>query len=250
MKKFAEKYPFWFSLAFTVLIMQMLGVVTVVVGRALGAAEQPVRVAAAAVTTLVPLVIVRRMGWWKDAGLVDTTRNAYALTVPLIVMFWPLVYRGTVQIGPQAAFVGLLAVLLTGISEEVVYRGLFIRAFLPRGRWQAVLVPAILFGAAHVVQSLGGGLPLQDNLIQMLNAFVIGILYGAVRLRVNNLWPLIVIHAVYDLFWGASGLSTGTYTLSDVPLGLFVITWVPSVVAAYFIMKKPLAATIDGSPVN
>ncbi|HSR21242.1 MAG TPA: CPBP family intramembrane glutamic endopeptidase [Anaerolineales bacterium] len=250
MKNFAERQPFWFSLAFTVLIMQGLGAVTVVAGRALGVAEQPVRVLAAAATTVVPLLIVRSMGWWKDAGFVDTTRNVYALIVPLIVMLTPLVYRGTVQIGAQAAFVGLLAVLFTGISEEVVYRGLFIRAFLPRGRWQAVLVPAVLFGAAHIVQSLGGGWTLQDNVVQMLNAFVIGVLYGAVRLRINNLWPLIIIHALYDLFWGASGLSTGAYTLSDVPLGLFVLTWIPSLIAAYLIMRKPLTATIDGNPAN
>ena len=253
MRSLAEKQPFWFSLAFMVLIMQALGIVVVVIGRKLGFAEMPVRMAAALATTIVPLAIIRGMGWWRDAGFVDTTRNVYALTIPLILVFWPLIYKGTVQLAPggaQGALVFLLAVLFTGISEEAVYRGLFMRAFLPRGRWQAVLVPAVLFGSAHIVQSLGGGMPLQENLVQMLNAFIGGVLYGAVRLRINNLWPLIIFHTLEDLFWVTSGLSTGAYALSDIPLGLYLLTWIPSVVAAYFIMRKPLTATINGNPID
>lgn len=253
MTKFAEKHPFWFSLAFMVVIMQALGIVVVVAGRQLGFPELPVRVAAAAVTTIVPLAVIRGMGWWKDVGFVDTTRNVYALTIPLILMFWPLVYRGTVEIpaaGAMGAFAFLLAVVFTGLSEEAVYRGLFMRAFLPRGRWQAVLVPAALFGSAHIVQSLGGGMPLQENLVQILNAFIGGLLYGAVRLRINNLWPLVVIHTLIDLFWVTSGLATGAYTLSEIPVGLYLLTWVPSVLAAFLIMRKPLTATIDGNPIN
>ena len=253
MRSLAEKQPFWFSLAFMVLIMQALGIVVVVIGRNLGLAEMPIRVAAAMVTTVVPVAIIRGMGWWKDAGFVDTTRNVYALTIPLILVFWPLIYKGTVQMAPggaQGALVFLLAVLFTGISEEAVYRGLFMRAFLPHGRWQAVLVPAVLFGSAHIVQSLGGGMSLPENMVQILNAFIGGVLYGAVRLRINNLWPLIVFHTLEDLFWVTSGLSTGAYALSDIPVGLYLLTWIPSLVAAYFIMRKPLTATIDGNPIN
>ena len=66
MKQFAEKYPFWFSLAFMVVIMQALGIVVVVIGRQLGLPELPVRVAAAAVTTIVPLAIIRGMALHKQ----------------------------------------------------------------------------------------------------------------------------------------------------------------------------------------
>jgi len=251
MKNFMEKHPFWFSLGFTIIVLQLLGLVVVIVGaRLLGFPELPVRVTAALVTTIVPLVFIWWVGWWEDAGFVNTTQNVYALTVPLILMFFPLVLFGTIEMAPQRVNLLLVAVLLTGISEEAIFRGLFVRAFLPYGKWQALLIPAVLFGAAHVVQSLGGLMSLGDNLLQMTDAMIFGILYGAVRLRINNIWPLIILHTLGDLFYVTSGLLDGVYQMSDVPLAANLVVWVVSIAAAIYLMRKPVAATIDGKPVG
>jgi len=250
MKRFIEQHPIWFALGFTIVVMQLLGLVVVVIGRGLGLPEIPLRVAAAAVTTIVPLILIWRIGWWEDAGLVNTTQNVAALAVPVILMFFPLIFFGTVGMAAQRSNLFLAAVHFTGISEEAVYRGLYGRAFLPRGKWQAVLLPAVFFAAAHSVQSIGGGMPVQENLPQIANAFFGGVLYGAVRLRINNIWPLMIIHAVEDLFWVTAGLPDGVITLADIPLSLYLIQWVPSVIAAIYLMRKPIAATIDGEPVG
>jgi membrane protease YdiL (CAAX protease family) len=250
MKNFIERHPFWFALGFTIIVMQLFGLVVAVVGRTLGFPEIPVRVAAAAVTTIVPLFFIWRLGWWEDVGLVSTTQNVYALAVPLILTFFPLVFFGTYTMEPQRVQIFLLAVLFTGISEEVVYRGLFIRAFLPRGKWQAVLLPAVIFAAAHIVQSLGGGMSFEENLTQIANAFFYGVMLGAVRLRINNVWPLIILHTIIDLFWVTSGLADGVYLMTDIPLSIYLVEWVPSILAAVYLMRKPIAATIDGKPVG
>lgn len=238
------------ALGFTVVVMQLLGFVVVVIGRVLGLPDLSVRVAAAAATTIVPLIFIWRIGWWEDAGFVGTIQHVYALTIPLILTFLPLIFFGTVEMEVARVNIFLLAVLLTGISEEAVYRGLFERAFLPRGRWQVVLFPALLFGAAHSVQSLGGGMPLQENLFQMVNAFVYGLLLGAVRLRINNVWPLIILHTLIDLFWVTAGLPEGVITLAEIPLSFYLLEWVPSIAAVIYLSRKPIAATIEGQPVG
>jgi len=251
MKNFIEKHPFWFSVAFTVIVMQILGIVTVVICRALGLPTLVYKVAAAAVTTIVPLLFIWWIGWWEDAGLVSKTENAYALTVPLILMFFPLVFYGTIQLNAQTSTLYLLAVLLTGISEEAVYRGLFGRAFLPYGKWKAVLIPSIIFASAHIVQSLGGEMSLQENLAQIANAFISGLLLGAVRLRINNIWPLMFIHGIRDLFWLTGGLFDGVINLTNylvTTAPLFV--WLPSIIAAIYLLRKPIAATINKVPVG
>jgi membrane protease YdiL (CAAX protease family) len=251
MKNFIEKHPFWFSLGFTVVIMQILGFAVVVVGaRILRFPELPVRAAAQAATTIVPLILIWRLGWWEDIGLGSTVQNLYALVIPLALTFFPLVLFGTSTITSQRASIFLLAVLFTGISEEVVYRGLFIRAFMPRGKWQAVLIPAAIFGFAHIVNSLGGGMSLGDNLVQIANAFFYGVMFGAVRLRTNNIWPLIVLHTVIDMFWVTTGLPDGVINLADIPLSEYLIEWIPSILVALYLMRKPIAATIEGKPVD
>lgn len=251
MKNFIEKHPFWFALGFTVVVLQLLGLVVVIVGaRILGLPEFPVRIAATAVTTIVPLYFIWKIGWWEDSGFVGTTQNALTLTVPVIFMFFALVLYGTVDMEAGRVNFLLVAVLLTGLSEEAIFRGLFMRAFLPHGKWRAVLLTSVLFGAAHFVQSLGGLMTLQDNLMQIAEAIIYGILYGAVRLRVNNILPLIILHAYGDLFYATSGLLDGAYEMSDVPVPYFLIMWVTELIAVFFIMRKPVAATIDGKPVD
>jgi len=251
MKKFITEHPIWFALGFTIVLEQLLGLVVFVVGaRILGLPELPVRVVVVLVITVVSLYFIWWLGWWEDSGLVSTTKNVYALAVPLILMFFPLVFYGTVTLEAQRANYLLLAVLLTGISEEAIFRGLFVRAFLPHGKWQALLIPAVFFAAAHFTQSLGGLMTLQDNLVQITDALIFGILYGAVRLRINNIWPLIIIHALGDLFWVTAGLLDGVFQMSDIPLWHYLIVWVPSIVAAVYLMNKPIAATIDGKSVG
>jgi len=248
MKNFIEKHPFWFSLLFTIIVMQILGFVVAVLGRVLGLPDLVMRTSAMGVIAIVSLIFIWRIGWWKDAGFVSTTQNVYALTVPLIFIFFPLVFFGTVKMEPQRASLFLMAVLFTGISEEAVFRGLFIRAFLPRGKWQAVLIPAVFFAAAHIVQSLGGAMSLGDNLVQIANAFFYGVMMGAVRLRVNNVWPLIILHALIDMFWVTTGLPDGVITMEQIPLSIYLIEWVPYILAAVYLMNKPIAATIDEQP--
>ena len=251
MKNFIEKHPLWFALSFTIVVEQLLGLVVFVVGaRIVGLPELPVRVVVVLVVTVVALYFIWWLGWWEDAGLGSTIHNAYALAVPCILMFFPLVFSGTVEIESQRVTLFLLAVLFTGISEEAIFRGLFVRAFLPRGKWQALLIPSVLFAASHFSQSLGGLMTLQDNLTQIAGSLIFGILYGAVALRINNIWPLMLTHAVFDLFYTTSGLLDGVYQLSDIPLSLNLVLWVPSIVAVAYLMNKPLAATIDGQPVG
>ncbi|MEZ4659188.1 MAG: CPBP family intramembrane glutamic endopeptidase [Caldilineaceae bacterium] len=251
MKAFMEKHPFWFALGFTVIVLQLLGLIVVVVGaRVLGFPMLPMRVMAALVTTIVPLVYIWRVGWWQDVGFVSTTQNVYALTLPLVLIFFPMVFFGSAGTPTQELNIFLVAVFLTGLSEEAIFRDLFIRAFLPQGKWRAVLLSSLLFGGAHIVQSFGVGMTMQDNVVQMANAFLGGILMTSVRLRVNNLWPLIIIHTLEDYFWIIAGFTTGVHDLSEISLSLYVIKWALEIITAVYLMRQPATATIDGQPVG
>jgi len=146
----------------------------------------------------------------------------------------------------------LLIMFLVGLGEEAMSRGLFIRTFLPHGKWQAVLIPSLLFGVSHITQFLGNDMALQDNLAQMANALIFGILYGAVRLRINNIWPLIILHALNDFFFGIAGFGgpNAIHMLADITLPFFIILWSLSLAASVYFMNRPLTATIDGKPVG
>jgi membrane protease YdiL (CAAX protease family) len=58
-----------------------------------------------------------------------------------------------------------------------------------------VILTAVLFGLAHVYQGRGG----------ILGTFVMGILFGGIRLAYATLVPVIMVHIVVDLVAGIAG---------------------------------------------
>src|SRR5208283_4699188 len=78
-----------------------------------------------------------------------------------------------------------------GVCEEFLYRGFAMGALARVGfpTWAVVILSAVLFGLAHAYQGRGG----------ILVTFVMGILFGVVRLAYDTLIPVVIMHAVVDL---------------------------------------------------
>ncbi len=251
MKNFIEKHPVWFAIGLTVLIT-VLGLVIVVGSRALGFSQEALTLTVLVFSAAVPLGFIWWLGWWEDAGFVSTTHNTSALAIPLISTLIPLMLYGAIANEARIVSYYIVAMFLVGLGEDALSRGLFVRAFLPHGKWQAVFIPSLIFGASHITQLLGNDMALKDNLVQMVNAFMVGSLVAAVRLRINNIWPLIIIHAFYDFFHGVAGFGgpNGIHTIADIPLPIYLVSWLVYLVTIVYTMNKPLTATIDGKPVG
>jgi uncharacterized protein len=97
---------------------------------------------------------------------------------------------------------GLLAfqvafLLLDVFMEETIYRGIVIRALQPRGVVRATVWSAVLFGLSHLDNLFLAGSEV-GVLYQAFEATLLGVVFGAVRLRTNAIWPVMVAHALYD----------------------------------------------------
>jgi len=84
-----------------------------------------------------------------------------------------------------------------GVCEEFLYRGFAMSALSRAGlpAWAVVVLTSALFGLAHVYQGRGG----------TLGTFVMGILFGVIRLAYDTLLPVMLIHVVVDLVAGIAG---------------------------------------------
>jgi membrane protease YdiL (CAAX protease family) len=83
--------------------------------------------------------------------------------------------------------------------EEVTYRGVILEALAGFSSSSRVTLAAVLFGLSHLDNLF---LPGADELgvaYQIFEAALVGILFGAVRLRMNTIWPVMIVHAIYDL---------------------------------------------------
>jgi membrane protease YdiL (CAAX protease family) len=77
--------------------------------------------------------------------------------------------------------------VLAPVLEEMLFRGVLLRAFLKHHpRWGAISYSALLFGAAHL------------NVYQFLLAFWLGLLLGWLFERSRSLLPCIALHAAVN----------------------------------------------------
>jgi hypothetical protein len=196
---FAERHPFAFSLLLLLLLLVVQGA-GVAIAQSRGLPATTFGAYTGLLLALLLAVIVTRLGWWREIGF-RSAESPAALLLYLPAFILPL---GSLTFGialsalPALLNFALLAAA-SGFVEEDTFRGLVLRAFLPRGPWRAVLISAALFGAVHALNVLAGYEPLYA-LVQIAYALAIGFGFGAMVVKGRLLWPLIVAHALGNFF--------------------------------------------------
>ena len=206
MRVFAVQRP----LTFTVLVMLVLEVVVLAglfVSRLLGIPVITLDLPLLLINALIAVVLLSSLGWWRVAGFNAPAKwqNLHLLALPILLLLGP-----TLLLEPQFPSLDRLVVLavvtlLIGFQEEAIFRGVLLRALAPRGIMPAVLISALLFGLIHANSFLVGRDPL-FVLSQIIASFLGAIGLGALRVRLNSIWPLVLLHALNDfLQFSATG---------------------------------------------
>jgi membrane protease YdiL (CAAX protease family) len=149
-------------------------------------------------------VILTRLHWWRRVGFTPLREwRAPHLLIPLLlVLALPaagLWARGVMQTTALILALQLGFLLIDIFMEEVTYRGVILQALLRFSPFLRVMLAATLFGFSHLDNLF---LPGADELgvaYQVFEAALVGILFGAIRLRMNTIWPVMAVHAAYDL---------------------------------------------------
>ena len=148
------------------------------------------------------LIVVARRDWWRDVGFRFPSRlyELRLLWLPALFIagFFVLVAASGL---PPAKALGFIVIntLLVGFSEELMFRGILLHGALSRfSVIAAVVICAIMFGAIHALNGVLTGDFVAAS-AQALQATLFGVWIAALRLRLNSIWPVIVIHALWDL---------------------------------------------------
>jgi membrane protease YdiL (CAAX protease family) len=92
----------------------------------------------------------------------------------------------------------LLNCALVGLSEELMFRGVLLGAFRgAAGTMTAVIASTLIFGAVHslnvfVIGDLGAAL------VQSGAAFISGLMFAALRIRLGSIWPGVLVHTLWN----------------------------------------------------
>jgi membrane protease YdiL (CAAX protease family) len=171
------------------------------------------------------IVLVTWLGWWEKIRLTaPVNRRAVIYLLPFAaVVLIPAMFGLAIPeisliqgqtLPPWAGLVVIVVGVALGaaISEELIYRGVLLRALEPRSRLLAVVLPATMFGLAHISQVILGN-SLAEWLPQMLLIIPLGIGLGAIALRLESLWPLVVWHFAVDVTGSLVATTSVVYEL-------------------------------------
>ena len=155
----------------------------------------------------VVLYYALRYFGWAQVGFGPLNRRAVIWVLPayaaVAILFWvlaPTLVDGRLT-AADWSLLGWIALttFMVGFSEEVMFRGILLRAAMARMpvAW-AMLLSAVLFAAMHSVNMLAG-LPVEDMVLQVAFTFLVGFFLAPLALKIGNLWPLIIWHWLWDL---------------------------------------------------
>jgi membrane protease YdiL (CAAX protease family) len=174
---------------------------------------------AAAGLFLLVIVIVFR--WWREAGLAQGPQPGTLRVIWPWLVFLALFAASALNAGLPPASVTLFILVntaLVGWSEEVMFRGLWLRGLHRSfGIWVAILGSSLIFGAIHVLNVFLTG-DLRGAVIQSAAASLSGVFLAAVRLRTGSLWTGIVLHGLWDA--GTFLVAAGATTAAAAPTAL------------------------------
>ncbi|KAA0688153.1 CPBP family intramembrane metalloprotease [Neorhizobium sp. P12A] len=138
---------------------------------------------------------------WTDIGF-----EPFQIASTLRLMWLPLLYLITFSgivivlgLPPLQKLVFIVInTIFVGISEEVMFRGILFSGLRSRFRfWPSIWLSCGLFGLIHVLNAVQTG-NWTASTLQAIAAFQTGLILMALRVRTGSLYPVIMLHAVWD----------------------------------------------------
>jgi uncharacterized protein len=165
------------------------------------------------------------------------------LIIPLTLAFY-LGFHSTLGHIPLL----LIAAVGVAVNEEILFRGILLRAILPFGKAVAIIVPSLLFGTAHL-GNIFVGADVTYALFQFGWTTFAGMALTAMVLANKSLLPAIVFHFVLDAIeygaTGAYGVHSTEYPIQW--LSVFLLLNLAFFIYSLFVLKK---STTSGQQVN
>ena len=168
--------------------------------------------------------------------------------IPTILFpIWNVMYHlfsGMMEIHTMDEIAGVLILgIAPAIFEEVIFRGIMIDKLRQKGKSDVaiLLLSAIVFGAIHLTNI--AGVDLANVLLQTGYAFVVGLVFGAIYIKSNDILSVMIAHALIDI---SSQIFVSNPINTDVRLIVVfgIVLLIEAVYAIRLVVKKKFCMII------
>lgn len=240
LKKFREKLPICSCIAVIVSYLLIFHLSSIAVMMALHQ-NFAVQLVSMLIADVFVLAVFFAMGFGrvlvqKSKGILYSIgTGGYMIMVGAVAAVSNLVMSGMTEdyklqaLAPAGDIILFVLVMLgIGFTEELVFRGIVANILkdkfsvhTDKGIFLVIVIQGVLFGACHMTNMLSG-IGLESALVQSIMASFLGMLLGAIYLRTNSLWFVMLLHAWND--FGAL-LAAGLYGDNTIIGSIDGYTW-------------------------
>lgn len=185
-------------------------------------------------------IAITLLGWWKKVGI-RRPRHLVYLIPPLLIIalmaIGPFVLLEEVEgadslldiATPRTLMLVALYFLCVGITEELAFRGTLLNGlFAHLSAEMAAVIGGLAFGLFHFINLLVGQ-DLGTTFSQVLNVTSGGILYAALFVHTRSIFPVIILHVLWNMSLGAIMLVTESEgymrAIQETPEEGFSVVW-------------------------
>ncbi|WP_329792469.1 CPBP family intramembrane glutamic endopeptidase [Lentzea sp. DG1S-22] len=146
------------------------------------------------------LGVAARLGAWQEVFVSDRPVRRWLVVVPVALLVTVVVitnYPGLASHGPAFALLLLVATLMVGFGEELLFRGIGVVAFRRNGysEFRVGLWTTLLFGAAHGTNIVTSG---PKALVQVVLTSATGLVFYLVLRSTGALVAAMAAHGLWD----------------------------------------------------
>jgi len=181
------------------------------------------------ILALICLIYLKSTGISKEIGLLSkSTEKASVMLyyIPILALpFLNLFYGINTSLSPIEILFLIAMYSGVGFMEEIIFRGLMFKALTKKwNRFTVVAFISFTFAIGHIVSMIAVGLSGTDTILQIINAFIVGLLFMMVILASGNLAVCVITHILYNFL---ANISMVGYTHTE-------IIWITSVITILY----------------
>lgn len=209
--------------------------------------------AAKLILLLLCLAVLWGFGWIRLAGLTRFGGIKIWPWITLIFVYHVLVdlyvFTGEIGIVSSNSPLGLptlLYYLVASLFEETLFRGLILLAMLlawgpsRTGTLKAVFFSSMLFGVIHLFNLVE--LSIGAVVFQVIGAAMLGVLWSALYLFTQSLWPAIVLHWLTNAAVNIQLLEIQDFAVTEMIYARLAFWFIPMLaLGLYLLWKLPQA---------
>lgn len=204
-KRVSDKYPVMFSIMLGILLTLFIAVASVVAevlkfnGIGLVVAQGVAFLLMAIILTVYMknrYESLSQFGFQKFE-ISQSKKVLYYMPLLVITLIHPIIGGLNTELTVIEVFIILVFAFLVGYTEESIFRGIIKEKVQFKGKAFYIIFSSTFFGILHMANALSGK-NLTSVILQVVNAFLVGLILALLIVIVNNIIPLMSFHFLYD----------------------------------------------------